>query len=122
MKSSSLFMNLLSEPSSPCWSSVRGYVCVHACVCEAFAVTVYLNVTKPCMCSHDERETKLAQYKLVKLCITGTQFPCTLLSGLQMLVYKVGNVHKCFLEMNDVSRLLHFLSSDLMGLDALTVL
>lgn len=93
---------------------------VHMLVCVCVRLSqLYLNVSKPCMCSHEERDTKLTKYKLAKLCITGTHFPYTLLSGLQMIVYKAGNIHKCFLEMNEVGQLPCFLSSDLMAFDVL---
>lgn len=67
----------LKVPAGPWCVDMFVYMLVYMCVCvwEVFAFTVYLNVTKPCMCSHDESGRKLTKYKLVKLCITGTQFP-----------------------------------------------
>lgn len=57
MQSSSLFMHLLSEPWSPCWSSVRGSVCVcEREACWEFLSYIWMSQTDACVALKKERQ------------------------------------------------------------------
>lgn len=71
--------------------------CVSVCVCVLGVSQLYLNVTYQCMCSSEEVKTKLTKKISCRLARRGTagkHFPCTLLSGPHILVYKAENFQK----------------------------